>query len=266
MVKTAISDMKTQDRVLLNDFAVLPTVAENAAYVNLAWGDTKETYSPVKKGSTVAVTLEAILNDDTRGIVKIPQKLAIAGVVTLNEYVSNLFTQGAGAGPAMADTFTVFDAVNHQGNSRTAALSSSELQTHLIVMAKFTNSASKRIGVEGRYLLVPPDLFWTANVIINSELTPGTANNDVNPIKGRLTPISVPQWTDTNNWYVLADPRQIEGIELGFLNGREEPELIVQDQPQNGTVFTNDAITYKVRHIFGGNWLDFRAATAAIVA
>jgi hypothetical protein len=79
-------------------------------------------------------------------------------------------------------------------------------------------------------------------------------------------PISVPSWADPNNWYVLADPGQIEMIELGFLDGREEPELIVQDQPQNGSVFTNDAISWKVRHVFGGGWLDYRGAYGSVVA
>ena len=35
---------------------------------------------------------------------------------------------------------------------------------------------------------------------------PGSNNNDVNPIHGALTPVSVPNWVDANNWYVLADP------------------------------------------------------------
>lgn len=50
------------------------------------------------------------------------------------------------------------------------------------------------------------------------------------------------------------------------MNGREEPELIVQDNSLNGRVFTHDEITYKVRWIFGGAWLDYRGATAGIVA
>lgn len=265
VVKTAIADFKQQQRIHLNDFAALATVAENAAYTNLAWGDTRETYIPAKRGNLVVVTLEMIVNDDTGAVVRIPQKLAAAAVVTVNEFVAALFTANGGAGSVMSDTFTVFDAANHQGNSGTAALSSASLQAALTAMLKFTNSAGKRIGVQGRYLLLPPDLFFTGQVILNSAQVPGSANNDINPVKGALVPVNVPNWTDTNNWYVMADPAQIEGIELGFLNGREEPELIVQDNPATGSVFTNDAISWKVRHVFGGGWLDYRAAYGAIV-
>ncbi len=74
----SIRDYKPQYRVLLHDFAALGTVNENAAYTNLAWDDTRETYTPAKRGNLVVVTREAILNDDLEAIRRIPTKLAIA--------------------------------------------------------------------------------------------------------------------------------------------------------------------------------------------
>ena len=133
-------------------------------------------------------------------------------------------------------------------------------------MAKQTNSAGKRLGLMGRYLLVPPDLMWTAKTICESPGLPGSPNNDVNPIHGLVTPVVVPTWTDTNNWYLLADPGQIECIEVGYLHGRKEPELLLQDQPASGYVFTNDYITWKVRFIYGCGWLDYRGAYGEVVA
>src|SRR5438552_17990684 len=97
-LRTAIGDFKQQQRIHLNDFAALSTVGENAAYTNLAWGDTRETYTPAKRGNLVVVTLEMIVNDDTQAIVRIPPKLAQAGAVTLNEFIAALFTAYAGAG------------------------------------------------------------------------------------------------------------------------------------------------------------------------
>lgn len=259
----SLSDMKAQDRILLYDFAVLPTVAENGPYVNLAWDDTKETYTPVKKGSAVTVTMEMILNDDVRAVTKIPSKLAIAANITINEYVSNLFTQTGGTGPLMTDQARVFSA-GHGSNTSANALSSANLQAAMIVMAKQVNSASKRLGIAPRYLLIPPDLTFTAQILTQSMLTPGGLDNDVNVLRGTVQPIVVPQFTETNHWYIMADPAVVESIEIGFVNGRREPELLVQDAPTEGAVFTNDAITYKVRHMYGGNWLDYRGAYAGL--
>lgn len=263
-VRVPLNDMRTQTRVLLNDFASLADVAENGAYANVAWGDAKETYTPAKKGNLVYVTMEMIINDDVRAVTRIPAKLALAATVTINEVVSALFTANAGVGPTMADTNNVFHAAH--GNTSANALSAANLQTAMIAMAKQTSSASKRLGLIGKHLLVPPDLIYTAQVICGTPLVPGSANNDVNPLAGQVEPIAVPNWTDVNNWYLLADPAQIESVEVGFLNGREEPEIMVQDNPTAGSVFTNDAITFKVRHIYGAGWLDYRGAYGAIVA
>ena len=51
-------------------------------------------------------------------------------------------------------------------------------------------------------------------------------------------------WTDANDWCLTADPMDIPCIEIGFLAGREEPELFVQDMPTSGSMFTHDKVTY----------------------
>lgn len=267
-IKVPVVDMKQQNRIRLNDFGSLASVAEDGTYANVAWGDARENYTPAKYGNLVAVTLEMFLNDDLHAVQRIPTKLAHAAVVSINEQVGNLFTQNAGTGPALSDTFHVFDAVNHQGNTSAATpgmdLSSASLQTAMTALEKMQNTAGKRIGVRGRYLLIPPDLRWTAQVITQSQYLAGTPNNDINPLAGAIVPIVVPQLATAYQWYLLADPSQIESIEIGFLNGREEPELLVQDNPAVGLVFTNDAISYKIRHIYGLGWLDYRGAFAAL--
>jgi hypothetical protein len=266
VVKSSVSDFREQHRIHLNDFASLATVAENGAYTNLAWGDTREKYTPTKRGNLVVVTFESIVNDDTEALRRIPGRLAVAAATTVNEFVAGLFTENGGAGPVMADRFNVFHALEHQGNAGSDALASASLQAALIAMRKMGNSAGKRLSLTGRYLLVPPDLEFVARTIVGSVLLPGGSSNDINPIRDAVEVIPVPQWTDPNNWYLIAPPSQIEMIELGFLNGREEPELLLQDGPTVGAVFTNDAISWKVRHIFGGGWLDYRGAFGSVVA
>lgn len=259
-----IRDYKPQYRVLLHDFGALDSVNENAAYTNLAWDDTRETYTPAKRGNLVVVTREAILNDDLEAVRRIPTKLAIAAATTINEFVYGLITDN----PQLADNSTVFDAdsqTSHK-NRGTAALAASALQAAITQMMKQTNSAGKRLGLKPRYLLLPPDLYWTAVTILNSTLLPGSQNNDANPLQGMLEPIVVPQFSDAKDYYLMADPAQIECLEVGFINGQETPELLVQDNPTAGTVFTNDAISYKVRWEFGGGWLDYRGAYWAEVA
>ena len=255
---TPLANFKSQDRVRLHDFSSLSTVAEGAAYTNLAWDDSREAYAPAKRGNLVVITREAILNDDLRAIRRIPQKLSRAAAITINEFVYGLFT----GNPTMADGTKVFDdgVQTSHANRGTAVLSSTALQAAITSMMKQTDTAGKRLNLKPRYLLVPADLLFTALTIVNSTLTPGTANNDANVLKGAVEPIPVAQFTDATDWYLVCDPQDIESIEIGFVGGKEEPELLYQDAPLLGQVFTNDQIAYKVRWEFGGAWLDYRGA------
>ena len=76
------------------------------------------------------------------------------------------------------------------------------------------------------------------------------------------------EWRDAKegDWVLSADPANIPSIEVGFLNGQEEPELFVQDNPSVGSMFTSDKTTYKIRHEYGGAILDHRAFYKAVVA
>jgi len=81
----------------------------------------------------------------------------------------------------------------------------------------------------------------------------------------QLELIVVPYWTDPNNWYLAASPKDCPTIEIGFLDGNEEPELFVQDLPTVGSMFNNDKLTYKIRHIYGGAVVDYRGLQGNIV-
>jgi phage major head subunit gpT-like protein len=141
-------------------------VAEGAAYQNAAWGNEREVYAAAKRGNIVAVSTEAIINDDLRAILQIPRRLARAAYVTLNELVFGLFTSNQ----QMSDGSTVFDTggiggqASH-GNRGTAALSADAVGAAVTTTMKQTNSAGKRINLKPRYLLVPADLYFAAQAI-----------------------------------------------------------------------------------------------------
>jgi hypothetical protein len=60
----------------------------------------------------------------------------------------------------------------------------------------------------------------------------------------------VPHWTDATDWYLIADPASCPTIEVGFFNGRQEPDILSKEE------FEVDAITYKLRFIYGGQILE----------
>ncbi|MDA8137919.1 MAG: hypothetical protein M0036_04625, partial [Desulfobacteraceae bacterium] len=78
--------------------------------------------------------------------------------------------------------------------------------------------------------------------------------------------IELPFMTDATDWMMFADPNDGEILELAFLNGQQEPEMFVADQPAVGQMFTNDRIQYKLRHEYECEIADFRGAYKAVVA
>ena len=104
--------------------------------------------------------------------------------------------------------------------------------------------------------------FW-----INPKYDSGAALASSNPNPfGFITPIMVAHWTDATNWWLVADPAKQPTIVLGFLGGKQEPELFVQDMPNVGSMWNTDSLMYKIRHIYGRNILDVRSFYAGIVA
>ena len=61
----------------------------------------------------------------------------------------------------------------------------------------------------------------------------------------------------------MADPSSIQGLEVAFLNNQQDPTIEVQDQATVGWCFTNDQITYKERHEYGGTEVDHKALYAS---
>ena len=235
----------------------LPTVAEGNAYTELSWSDIAETTAFVKKGGYIGITLEAIDRDDVSALRRAPRELGNAAWRTLSSLVAAIFTQNSGQGPQMADTYYLFDATNH-GNLRTAALSVDEWQNVVNAMFKQTAPTSgHRLGIRPRYCLVPIELEKTALTLFGSLHVPGTADNDINPYYQASTVITVPEWTDANDWAAVADPNDCPGICIGYRYGRE-PELFVADEPLVGSMFTNDEIRLKARFYLAVGVADYR--------
>ena len=126
---------------------------------------------------------------------------------------------------------------------------------------------SQILALEKPNLWVPRALRGTALQLKDSEYNPESAERAVNTIRDSFEPYASPYLRgDENNYYLSANPSDVEGIEMGFLNGREDPEILIQDQPTVGNVFIYDTIRYKLRHEYGGAVVDFRAFAAGIVA
>ncbi len=146
------------------------------------------------------------------------------------------------------------------GGTGTYTVSASQAVSSTTIFA--TPTDDKPLGLLLRHLYVPAELEETAfNLFVRN------TNIDETFVNSRKPKVHVVDyWNDTNNWFSTADKMETPLIELGFYNGTEEPELFIQDLPTQGSLFNNDQIVYKIRHIYGGAVIDYRGFYGAVVA
>lgn len=253
-----VADFRANERVRYGGYGDLPAVAEKAAYTALTSPtDEKASYAASKRGGTESISLEAIKNDDVGAIRQVPVRMGRAAKRTLAKFVFDFLRTN----PAIYDGKALFH-VDH-GNLFAAALDATAFAAHRLAMMKQTEAGSSdRLGIAPSFLIVPADLQETAVNLFNR-----STNLDKTFIQS-LAPTILPvwYWTDANDWCTAANPLDIPGLEIGFLDGNEEPDLFVQDAPTVGSLFANDTVTYKIRHVYGGSVTDFRGFTKAVVA
>jgi hypothetical protein len=270
-----VDNFKTQDRIQIGGLADLPAVAENGTYTEfVSPNEFKSSYAVSKRGKILPVTFEMVKNDDLRMVSRLVTEMGQAAARTLGKFVFDLvlnYASGAINGGTIYDSTALYTSAHN--NLTTDALDFDPLDAAITAMAdQLEPDSDEPLGIAAKYLLVPYQLRATAKILIESEKKPATTSagtqESVNPNYKALDPIIIPKGylrSDENNWYVLADPADLEYLLVGFLDGKENPEMFIQDQPTVGTVFTNDRIRYKVRHIYSGVQSDFRGFYGGLV-
>jgi phage major head subunit gpT-like protein len=129
-------------------------------------------------------------------------------------------------------------------------LNETSLQDALIGIQKFLNAAGLRIALGAEKLIVPPELQFTANVLLDSKYRVATANNDINAIYNLS---SVPMGyrvnqflSNPNAWFLLTNETN------GFKYYERDPLTI---DMFTDTTTRNLNVTFVERYSFGcSNW------------
>jgi hypothetical protein len=257
---------------LVGSIGTLPAVAEGAEYTELVIGDSPETATFNKYGGYIPLTLELIDRDDARKLAAYPRELANAAIRRLSGLVAAIFTDNAAVGPTMADGGALFNstAVTTAGghaNLLTTALSAAQWevvrtavynQPMLVKNATGYYGTGAKQGVDPKFLLVPRALQLTAKQILYPTLERASQIYTENLQRGEPGDVvTVPEWTDANDWAAVVDPAIAPAIYVGERFGLL-PEIFVAGDALSPAVFMNDEHRLKVRH-FNAVWVnDFR--------
>jgi cation transport regulator ChaB len=269
-VEKPVKDFRSQEAVKVGGFPDLATVdPETADYAEIAAiTDEEVTYTIIQKGNLLSISRKTIINDDISILGRAIAKLGRVARRTLAKYIWDMYISNG----TCTDATAVF--TSGHGNLGATALSHSTALTAWKALAAMTEKDSgEYLGLLDGNVMVnlvgPPALKDSIGKVEKEEfyyssndLTTKLPNSLFGQIKGHTLSLLA---ADANDWYMILPPDMVELIEMGYLNGRKEPELFVADSPQSEQVFVADKIRHKIRFEFAGASLDYVGAYKAVV-
>lgn len=250
--QASAKDFKPINRTWFSDAPQFQLVNELGEFKRGSFSDGKETYQLATYGHIVPISRQALINDDLSAFTRLPEQCGYAAAAFQSDTVWAMWT----GNPTMADGVALFHA-SHSNLDSAGAISVATLGTLRSKMRTQKSPQGRVLNLAPKFLIVPAALETTANQFTSSQYV-STKATDINPfsrgssqaleviVEGRLDAASASQW------YVSADPAQIDTFEYAFLDGQDQPYM------ESRVGFDVDGLEIKVRLDFAAKFLDYR--------
>lgn len=259
---TESSKKASEEDQLITGFGAAPVKAEGSS---IAFDDASESWTSRYTHETIAlafaITEEAI--EDNLYISmgsKYAKALArsmihtkeIKGAAVLNNATSGSYLGGDGV--SLLSTAHPLAGGGTQSNKLATAADFSEtsLEDILIQIRKAVDDRGIPVALNPTDVIIPPDLEYVACRILDSNLRPGTPDNDINAVNKKgvfgREPVVVTRLTDADQWFVKTDcPDGMKHFNRVGLKKKMEDE------------FNTGNFLYKCRERYSFGWTDFRS-------
>lgn len=247
--QTTVSDFREVSRAALGDIAALEKVNEHGEYKYGSLGEEGAPLKVGKFGKIIAITWEAIVNDDLSAMTRIPQALGAAAAQTESDVVWNLLL----GNPNFVDGTPVFHADHGNLAASGGAINTTTLAAARAAMRKQKSKAGHFLNLGPEYLVVGPDKELEAYQFTSSNYVPAK-NADINDSRNASLQVIVDARITGNQWYLYAAPGLVDTFEYAYLEGEQG----VFTETREG--FEVDGMEIKARLVFGAAWIDYRGA------
>ena len=230
-------DFKQIHRLRMGAIPNLPVWPDNDEPTKASFSDAEEKYAVESRSLGIDFSYRLLVNDDMDALSRIPGQLGAAARRTVNAVAWSVITSN----PTMSDSVALFAAAT--GNRKRTNLttgagapSTTTVQTLTNLMMQMRgentpegNESEDVLALMPRYIVHPSALLLTVGQLVNSAYDPSTsvsASGVYNPCR-TLIPVCEPllDGNSTTAWYLFADPRQIDTVEVTFLQGQRTPQV-----------------------------------------
>jgi hypothetical protein len=212
------SDRAFEEEVMLGGFSTAPVKGEGTA---INFDAAQETYTARYTHETIAlafsITEEAIEDNlydrlASRYTKALARSMAQTKQIKASSILNNAFNTAnpVGDGAALCSSAHPSLSGNQRNQLAVAAdLNETSLEQMLIDIAGLTDERGLKIAVRGTKLIIPKELQFIAERVLNSNLRPATADNDANAMKnmGMIPEGAVVNHflTDTDAFFIKTD-------------------------------------------------------------
>lgn len=245
-----VNDFKEISRTQFGDAPVLEKVNEHGEFKHGSISDSAEKYSLQTYGKIVAITRKTLVNDDLGAFTRVPEMFGRRA----RDLESELIWAIIGSNPLMADGNALFSAAhgNLAAGGDVGVFDVDKVGKAREAMRLQTGIDGLLIDILPRHMVVPVALETKAEQFLGA--TVPQLDDNVNPFKGKLSPISEPRLDKYSQaaWYIMASTDQLDMIEIARLAGEEGPMISSRDG------FEVDGMQIKIRYDFAAKVLDWR--------
>ncbi|MBC8018605.1 MAG: hypothetical protein H7X83_08820 [Verrucomicrobia bacterium] len=260
------TDFRSLESVRIGYYGDLPTLNTDLEdYPDLGEvSDERVEYALKEKGGIITINRKMIINDDLRLVQKIISRLPRAARRTLARTVWTPFITNA---VYKGDNKAIFHA--DHGNLGSAAYSIAAAEAAKTAMFnQLEPNSNERIGLRPMCVCFPSELRALVTNVnnFNPQAVAVENGNSMYRYFADDGLFQNPFQTDVTDWMMCADPNECECVELAYLNGQQEPLMLVADNPANGQMFVGGRLQYKISHDYNSEVVDYRGCYKGIVA
>lgn len=250
--QTTLRDFRSRTTVQLSEMPLLEKINEHGEIKAATLAEAKESYRLETFARKLGITRQTLVNDDLGAFSDLSRKFGQAAAETEAKVLVDLLTMNSGTGPVMDDAVVLFHTNHGNAASSAAVISDTSLSAARLAMRTQTGLTGQLITVTPKFLVVPAALETTAEKWLTS-VNP-TKSADVNVFPGKLELIVEPRLDakSATRWYLVADPAEIDGLEIAYLAGSNGPLV----EPIRDA--DHDGVTLQVIHDFGCGFVESR--------
>lgn len=251
-----LPNFKETDLVMVDDAPDLMAVSEDGEYKQAIIKGSGEKIQLATFGREVAITRQAIINDEISLLSKLPRKFMQSGYRLSDKLMFNAILAGK-----MGDGKSVFQAggANKWGNL-TTGIAKGDYEALIMALHKSfataTTSEGDALDLRGEFLLASPDHASMLEAVVNTASKP----DEWNAAYKKFNKVIETARMNTVNGAIGLTSKDFDSVIMGFLDGQMDPWL------ETGDGFTSDGAKFRITYDITSKVIDRRGIAQATFA